>query len=82
MPDNSVYLSIDTATHCCHLTRCRQIAPVQGVNQLKTGEWLEMIATDPGSVKDVQAWSQQTGHALVESRQDREKYKFIVEKAA
>jgi len=41
-----------------------------------------MIATDPGSVKDVQAWSQQTGHALVESRQDREKYKFIVEKAA
>ena len=45
---------------------------VQVVNQLKTGEKLEMIATDPGSVKDVQAWS----------RQDSEKYKFIVEKAA
>jgi len=54
----------------------------KAVNQLKAGERLEMIATDPGSVKDVQAWSRQTGHALVESRQDQEKYKFIVEKAA
>ncbi|MEK7717118.1 MAG: sulfurtransferase TusA family protein [Pseudomonadota bacterium] len=54
----------------------------KAVNQLKAGERLEMIATDPGSVKDVQAWSRQTGHTLVESRQDSEKYKFIVEKAA
>lgn len=54
----------------------------KAVNQMNAGERLEMIATDPGSVKDVQAWSRQTGHALVDSRQDREKYKFIVEKAA
>ena len=54
----------------------------KAVNQLQAGERLEMIATDPGSVKDVQAWSRQTGHTLVESRQDNEKYKFIVEKAA
>ena len=54
----------------------------KAVKNMKTGERLEMIATDPGSVKDVQAWSRQTGHALVESRQDQEKYKFIVEKAA
>ncbi|MDO8705641.1 MAG: sulfurtransferase TusA family protein [Sulfuricaulis sp.] len=54
----------------------------KAVKNLKTGERLEMIATDPGSVKDVQAWSQQTGNTLVESRQERERYKFIVEKAA
>ena len=54
----------------------------KAVKNLKTGERLEMIATDPGSVKDVQAWSKQTGNTLVESRQDSEKYKFIVEKAA
>ena len=73
MPDNSVYLSIDTATHGCHLTQCRENTPVQAVNQLKTGEQLEMIATDPGSAKGVQAWNRQTGHALVGSRQDSEK---------
>ncbi|MBI3571151.1 MAG: sulfurtransferase TusA family protein [Gammaproteobacteria bacterium] len=54
----------------------------KAVKQLKAGERLEMTATDPGSVKDVQAWSQQTGNTLVESRQEQEKYKFIVEKAA
>jgi len=54
----------------------------KAVKTLKTGERLEMIATDPGSVKDVQAWSQQTGNTLVESRQEQDKFKFIVEKAA
>ncbi len=54
----------------------------KAVKNLKTGERLEMIATDPGAVKDVQAWSQQTGNTLVESRQEQERYKFIVEKAA
>ena len=54
----------------------------KAVNQLKSGQQLEMIATDPGSVKDVQAWSRQTGNRLVESRQEQEKYRFIVEKAA
>ena len=54
----------------------------KAVKNLKTGERVEMIATDPGSVKDIQAWSRQTGNTLVESRQDQEKFKFIVEKAA
>ena len=54
----------------------------KAVRTLKTGERLEMIATDPGSVKDIQAWSKQTGNTLVESRQDREKFMFVVEKAA
>lgn len=54
----------------------------KAVNQLKNGQRLEMIATDPGSVKDVQAWSRQTGHTLVEAKQEQEKYRFIVEKAA
>jgi tRNA 2-thiouridine synthesizing protein A len=52
------------------------------VRSLKTGERLEMIATDPGSVKDIQAWSKQTGNTLVESKQENEKFRFIVEKAA
>lgn len=54
----------------------------KAVRSLKTGERLEMIATDPGSVKDIQAWSKQTGNTLVESKQDNEKFLFVVEKAA
>lgn len=54
----------------------------KAVRSLKTGERMEMIATDPGSVKDIQAWSKQTGNTLVESRQDNEKFMFVVEKTA
>jgi tRNA 2-thiouridine synthesizing protein A len=54
----------------------------RAVRGLRTGERLEMIATDPGSVKDIQAWSKQTGNTLVESKQDNEKFMFVVEKAA
>ena len=79
MPDNGVSLSIDTATHGCHLTRCRENTRVQVVNQLKTGELLGVIASDPGSAKGVQAWNRQTGHTLVGSRRDGEYYRFIME---
>ena len=54
----------------------------KAVKNLKTGEQLEMIATDPGSVKDVQAWGKQTGNTIVESKQSNEKFIFVVEKAA
>lgn len=52
----------------------------KAVKTLKTGEQLEMIATDPGSVKDIQAWSHQTGNTVVESKQQNDKYIFVVEK--
>jgi tRNA 2-thiouridine synthesizing protein A len=54
----------------------------KAVKNMKTGEQLEMIATDPGSVKDVQAWGKQTGNTIVESKQSNEKFIFIFEKAA
>ena len=54
----------------------------RAVRGLRNGERLELIATDPGSVKDIQAWSKQTGNTLVESKQDNDKFMFVVEKAA
>ncbi|MBI3778257.1 MAG: hypothetical protein HY274_05010 [Gammaproteobacteria bacterium] len=82
MPDNSVSLSIDTATDSRHLTRCRENPPVQAVNQLKTGEWLEMIANRSRFGEGRAGLEPADRPTLVESRQDSEKYKFIVEKAA
>ena len=48
---------------------------------MKTGERLEMIATDPGAVKDVQAWSRQTGNTLVESLQEADAFRFVILKS-
>lgn len=34
--------------------------------ELRSGEVLKVVATDPGSVRDFQAFARQTGHELVE----------------
>ena len=38
----------------------------------------EVLATDPGSVKDVAAWSRATGNALVEQTVDGGVYRFVL----
>ncbi len=35
---------------------------------LETGQLLKVLATDPGSLRDFQAFSRQTGHELVEQQ--------------
>ena len=45
---------------------------------MSAGERLEIHATDPGAVKDFEAFCRKTGHELVEWNQDGEVYKFII----
>ena len=39
---------------------------------------LEILATDPGSVADFQAFCRQTGNELVEHSQDDSVYRFLI----
>jgi tRNA 2-thiouridine synthesizing protein A len=52
----------------------------KAVDGLAVGQILKMIATDPGSTSDMQAWTQKTGHELVASERDGDKYVFYVKK--
>lgn len=47
---------------------------------LESGKVLRVIATDPGSVKDFEAFSKQTGNELLESSEDGGKYMFLLRK--
>ncbi|HEB59798.1 MAG TPA: sulfurtransferase TusA family protein [Gammaproteobacteria bacterium] len=42
------------------------------------GDVIKLIATDPGSVKDMQAFCAQTGNELVESGEEDGAYVFLV----
>ena len=53
----------------------------KAINQLKTGEILEVTATDPGSIKDMASFCDQTGHRLVSSAEAENSYVFLIEKA-
>jgi tRNA 2-thiouridine synthesizing protein A len=38
----------------------------KALGELAAGQVLRIVATDPGSVRDFQAFAKQTGHALLE----------------
>ena len=50
------------------------------INTMQVGQVVEMVATDPGSVSDVQGWAQQTGHELVHHEQVGKDYFYYVKK--
>ena len=52
----------------------------QAMEQLQTGQQLEIVATDAGFARDAQAWCNTTGNRLVEQHQERGTYTVVVEK--
>jgi tRNA 2-thiouridine synthesizing protein A len=56
------------------------VKTAQAIKGLATGQLLEVLATDPGSVKDFAAWSKTTGNAIVEQGVDGGVYRFILRK--
>ncbi len=51
------------------------------LNGMTAGEVLAIVSTDPGSVKDFEAFAAQTGHALLESSEHNGEFHFKVRKA-
>lgn len=53
----------------------------KSLTALDAGKVLHIIATDPGSVKDFEAFSKQTGNELMESREEGGKFHFLIKKS-
>ena len=47
---------------------------------MEAGQVLHIIATDPGSVKDFEAFAKQTGNELMESNEEGGKFTFLMKK--
>ncbi len=47
---------------------------------LQSGQTVYVIATDPGSVKDFQAYTNQSGDKLLESKEENGKFIYVIEK--
>ena len=50
------------------------------VKAMQVGQVLKMIATDPGAMKDMEAWARQTGNELLDSQAADKTYTFYVRK--
>jgi tRNA 2-thiouridine synthesizing protein A len=53
----------------------------QAMRTLRSGEMLEALATDPGSVPDFTAWCKTTGNELVEQTETYGVFRFVIRKA-
>lgn len=53
----------------------------RAIKEMEVGQVLEMVATDPGAVPDMQAWQNQTKHDLLlsEDRGDGT-FRFLIKK--
>ena len=52
----------------------------KAIKEVKSGDIIEVLATDPGSVPDFQAWAKSTGNELVERTDDGGVYRFVLRK--
>jgi tRNA 2-thiouridine synthesizing protein A len=53
----------------------------KAINGLDSGQVLRIVATDPGSVKDFEAFAKQTGNELLESSEAGGEFTFLMKKA-
>ncbi|MTW23002.1 sulfurtransferase TusA family protein [Allochromatium palmeri] len=51
------------------------------LNTMASGQVLHIVATDPGSVKDFDAFAKQTGNELMESKEEGGKFHFLIKKS-
>ena len=53
----------------------------KAINGMESGQVLRIVATDPGSVKDFEAFAKQTGNELLESAEAGGEFTFLMKKA-
>lgn len=52
----------------------------KALNSMLGGQLLHVIATDPASRVDFEAFCAQTGHALIEEREENGRFYFVLRK--
>ncbi len=57
------------------------VKTAQAVKTVPAGELIEVLATDPGSVKDFAAWTRSTGNTIVEQSEADGVYRFVIKRA-
>lgn len=52
----------------------------QAIKQVQIGELVEAVATDPGVMADIPAWTRSTGQELISLEKQHKVFKFVVKR--
>lgn len=74
-------IKFDQELDCCGMSCPMPILKTKKtVDAMQVGQVLKMIATDPGSTADMEAWSTKTGQELLGAEEEGGKYTFYIKK--
>jgi tRNA 2-thiouridine synthesizing protein A len=74
---DGISIKPDKVLDCSGLTCPKPvIETAKAIKEIAIGEVLKVISTDPGSPPDMEAWSEQTGHAIIQFTQEENDYIF------
>ena len=77
MIDTAFDAELDVRQLACPLPILRA---KKALAELTTGQVLRILATDPGSVKDFQAFAKQTGNELLSSAENNKEFEFFIKR--
>jgi len=78
MTTQAIHSTVDTKGLACPMPI---VKTAQHVKTVPSGALVEILSTDPGSVKDFAAWTRSTGNSLVEQSTDGGVYRFVIQRA-
>jgi tRNA 2-thiouridine synthesizing protein A len=73
----AIALTLDLTGLSCPLPIAKT---ARAVRDLQPGGLIEVLATDPGSVADFNAWAKATGNTLLESGHEGGVFRFVIKK--
>jgi tRNA 2-thiouridine synthesizing protein A len=74
-------IQVATTLDCRGLTCPMPVIKLsKAIRTIEKGAVLEMLATDPGSVPDLDAFQKRTGHAVIEQSQADGVFRFLVKR--
>ena len=76
--DGACEVSVDARGLDCPLPLLKA---KQALNRMTSGQQLEVLATDAGSVRDFAVFSEQSGHAVLVAEEKSGEYRYILEKS-
>jgi tRNA 2-thiouridine synthesizing protein A len=72
-------IKIDVELDCKGMYCPMPIVKLKKVTKtMESGQHLKLIATDPGSARDVPAWAGKTGAEIIETSESNGEYEFII----
>ena len=78
MTNPEITSTLDTTGKCCPMP---MVETNRAIHALRSGEVLEIVATDPGTRTDIPSWCARTGHRLLSTSESDGTLRYYVQKA-